>query len=118
MLLGRDENGTPIVLNLAYPAHALIAGNTRSGKSITVNTLLAYASLTRDVRLIMIDPDLGAVAPWWRTACKVSDAIHPDEPTRSCAGSARRCSAGSCCSGPVAPTASPSSAPSCRCCSG
>lgn len=35
----------------------------------------------RDVRLIVIDPNLGAVAPWWRTAYKVSDAVHPDEPT-------------------------------------
>ncbi|MFD5620632.1 FtsK/SpoIIIE domain-containing protein [Streptomyces yangpuensis] len=81
VLLGLDEDGTPIVLNLAYSAHALIAGATRSGKSITVNTLLAYASLMRDVRLIVIDPNLAAVAPWWRTAYKVSDAIHPDEPT-------------------------------------
>ncbi|MGW8506955.1 FtsK/SpoIIIE domain-containing protein [Streptomyces sp. CLCI03] len=81
VLLGWDEDGTPIVLNLAYSAHALIAGLTRSGKSITVNTLLAYASLMRDVRLIVIDPNLGAVAPWWRTAYKVSDAVHPDEPT-------------------------------------
>lgn len=81
VLLGWDEDGTPIVLNLAHSAHALVAGLTRSGKSITVNTLLAYASLMRDVRLIVIDPNLGAVAPWWRTAYKVSDAIHPDEPT-------------------------------------
>ncbi|MFD3514192.1 FtsK/SpoIIIE domain-containing protein [Streptomyces sp. NPDC058657] len=81
VLLGWDEDGTPIVLNLANSAHALIAGATRSGKSITVNTLLAYASLMRDVRLIVIDPNLGAVAPWWRTAYKVSDSIHPDEPT-------------------------------------
>ncbi|MEU8962701.1 FtsK/SpoIIIE domain-containing protein [Streptomyces sp. NPDC048491] len=81
VLLGWDEDGTPIALNLALSAHALIAGATRSGKSITVNTLLAYASLMRDVRLIVIDPNLGAVAPWWRTAYKVSDSIHPDEPT-------------------------------------
>lgn len=81
VLLGWDEDGTPIVLNLALSAHALVAGATRSGKSITVNTLLAYASLMRDVRLIVIDPNLGAVAPWWRTAYKVSDSIHPDEPT-------------------------------------
>ncbi|MFK4148941.1 FtsK/SpoIIIE domain-containing protein [Streptomyces sp. NPDC004065] len=47
MLLGWDEDGTPVVLNLAYSAHALIAGVTRSGKSITVNALLAYASLMR-----------------------------------------------------------------------
>ncbi|QUW84481.1 hypothetical protein SMIR_39680 [Streptomyces mirabilis] len=81
VLLGWDEDGTPVVLNLTYSAHALVAGATRSGKSITVNTLLAHASLMRDVRLIVIDPNLGAVAPWWRTAYKVSDAIHPDEPT-------------------------------------
>ncbi|WP_079159163.1 FtsK/SpoIIIE domain-containing protein [Streptomyces sp. SAT1] len=81
VLLRWDEDDTPVVLNLAYSAHALVAGLTRSGKSITVNTLLAYASLMRDVRLIVIDPNPVAVAPWWRTAYKVSDAIHPDEPT-------------------------------------
>lgn len=79
VLLGWDEDGTPIRVNLAQGAHGLIAGVTRSGKSITVNTLLASASLMRDVRLVVIDPNLAAAAPWWRTAHLVSSATHPDE---------------------------------------
>lgn len=79
VLLGWDENGTPIRVNLATGAHGLIAGVTRSGKSITVNTLLASASLMRDVHLVVIDPNLAAAAPWWRTAHQVCSATHPDE---------------------------------------
>ncbi|MEE1782763.1 FtsK/SpoIIIE domain-containing protein [Streptomyces sp. SP17BM10] len=79
VLFGWDEDGQRIRLNLAKSAHGLIAGVTRSGKSITVNTLLAYASLMRDVQLIVIDPNLAAAAPWWRTAHKVSASVHPDE---------------------------------------
>ncbi|WP_034090707.1 FtsK/SpoIIIE domain-containing protein [Streptacidiphilus albus] len=79
VLLGWDEDGAPIRVNLASGAHGLIAGVTRSGKSITVNTLLASASLMRDVHLVVIDPNLAAAAPWWRTAHRVCSATHPDE---------------------------------------
>lgn len=81
VLLGWDEDGTPIRVNLAAGAHGLIAGVTRSGKSITVNTLLASASLMRDVRLVVIDPNLAAAAPWWRTAHQVCSSTHPDQAT-------------------------------------
>ena len=79
VLLGQDEDGHPVRLNLAAGAHGLIAGVTRSGKSVTVNTLLAHASLMRDVRLMVIDPNLAAAAPWWITAHRVSDTTHPDQ---------------------------------------
>lgn len=78
VLLGWDEDGHPVHLKLATGAHGLIAGITRSGKSVTVNTLLAHASLMSDVRLVVIDPNLAAAAPWWTTAHHVSDATHPD----------------------------------------
>ncbi|WP_165986459.1 hypothetical protein [Streptomyces sp. YIM 98790] len=49
---------------------------------MTVNTLLAHASLMRDVQLVVIDPNLAAAAPWWATAHRVCDATHPNEPTQ------------------------------------
>lgn len=79
--LAMDQHGQPIEVTLATSAHGLLAGVTRSGKSITVNTLLASASLMRDVRMVIIDPNLAAAAPWWRTAHRVSSDQHPSEAT-------------------------------------
>ncbi|EFL03096.1 predicted protein [Streptomyces sp. SPB78] len=70
----------------------------------------------RDVRLVVIDPNLGALASWWRTAYKVSNAIHTDEPSEILRWLREEITTGSDCSGPVAPTASRTSAPSCPCC--
>jgi S-DNA-T family DNA segregation ATPase FtsK/SpoIIIE len=81
ILLGYTEDGEPVIINLATGSHGAIQGVTRSGKSITVNTLLAHAALMADVQTVIIDPNLGAVAPWWRTAHTVSAAISPEEPT-------------------------------------
>ena len=76
-----DQNGHPIDVNLRSTAHGLLAGITRSGKSITANTLLASASLMSDVRLVIIDPNLAAAAPWYRTAYRVCTDTHPSRPT-------------------------------------
>jgi len=81
VLLLIDEDGNPITVNLVEAAHMLIAGVTRSGKSITVNTLLGAFSLMHSVRLRIIDANLGTVAPWWRTAHTVCDDIDLDRPT-------------------------------------
>ena len=76
-----DQDGQAINVNLATTAHGLIAGGTRSGKSTTVNNFLAGAAVRAHVRTVIIDPGLSAAAPWWRTAHRVTDAQHPDEPT-------------------------------------
>lgn len=81
IVLMYDEDGDPITVNLARSGHGAIQGVTRSGKSITVNTLLAHAALMPDVQTVIIDPNLAAVAPWWRTAHTVSADIAPDGPT-------------------------------------
>lgn len=81
IFLGFAEDGESIRLNLRRSAHGLIAGVTRSGKTITTNTILASASLMRDVRMVVIDPNVAAAAPWWRTAHTVCSAVHPQEPT-------------------------------------
>jgi S-DNA-T family DNA segregation ATPase FtsK/SpoIIIE len=81
IVLMYTEDGDPVIVNLAKGSHGAIQGVTRSGKSITVNTLLAHAALMCDVQTVIIDPNLGAVAPWWRTAHTVSASVDPTEPT-------------------------------------
>ena len=57
--LGKDIAGTPIVCDLARMPHLLIAGQTGSGKSVCINTMinsLLYRCSPKEVRLILIDP--------------------------------------------------------------
>lgn len=57
--VGKDIGGQPVVADLAKMPHLLIAGQTGSGKSVGINTLimsLIYRSSPEDVKLIMIDP--------------------------------------------------------------
>lgn len=76
-----SETGEWITINLAAGGHGAIQGATRSGKSITINSLLAWAALMRDVRVVIIDPNTAAVAPWWRTAHLVYDGTDPEAAT-------------------------------------
>jgi len=57
--LGRDVSGSPIVADLARLPHLLIAGQTGSGKSVSINSVICSLLLTAtpdDVRLILADP--------------------------------------------------------------
>ncbi len=57
--LGRDIAGKPIVCDLCKMPHLLIAGQTGSGKSVCVNSIInsiLYRSTPEEVRMIMIDP--------------------------------------------------------------
>ncbi len=57
--LGKDISGTPIILDLAKMPHLLIAGQTGSGKSVCVNSIIAsimYKASPNEVKLLMVDP--------------------------------------------------------------
>jgi S-DNA-T family DNA segregation ATPase FtsK/SpoIIIE len=59
LTLGKEIGGTPVVADLTQMPHLLIAGETGSGKSVCINSLilsLVYRAEPRDVRLLLIDP--------------------------------------------------------------
>ncbi len=61
MILGRKITGEPVVVDIARTPHLLIAGQTGSGKSVCVNSLinsLLYLKSPKEVRLILVDPKI------------------------------------------------------------
>ena len=59
LFLGKDSTGNPLIEDLASMPHLLIAGQTGSGKSVCINSLIASVLLTKypeEVRLVLIDP--------------------------------------------------------------
>lgn len=57
--LGKDIGGNVVIGDIAKMPHVLIAGQTGSGKSVCVNSIIMsilYKSSPEDVKLIMIDP--------------------------------------------------------------
>jgi S-DNA-T family DNA segregation ATPase FtsK/SpoIIIE len=58
-VIGRDISGAPVVASIEKMPHLLIAGQTASGKSVMVNTLLTsllYRNSPSDLKLILVDP--------------------------------------------------------------
>lgn len=57
--IGKDISGTPVVGELNKMPHLLVAGQTGSGKSVMINTLLCsllYRNSPSDMKLILVDP--------------------------------------------------------------
>lgn len=57
--LGQDTRGVSAITDLAVMPHLLIAGSTGTGKSVTLNALIAsilYKAAPDEVKLILIDP--------------------------------------------------------------
>lgn len=65
--VGRDIAGDAVVGELNKMPHLLIAGQTGSGKSVMINTLLSsllYRNSPSDMRLILVDPKQVEMAPY------------------------------------------------------
>ncbi|HTA30392.1 MAG TPA: DNA translocase FtsK, partial [Candidatus Cybelea sp.] len=59
LALGKDVYGHPIIADLAEMPHLLIAGSTGSGKSVSINAIIAsllYKFSPDQLRFVMIDP--------------------------------------------------------------
>lgn len=65
--IGKDIAGEAVVGELNKMPHMLIAGQTGSGKSVMINTLLTsllYRNSPADMRLILVDPKQVEMAPY------------------------------------------------------
>lgn len=66
-VIGKDIAGSPVVGDLAEMPHILVAGQTKSGKSVMINTFLTsllYRNSPADLKLILVDPKLVELAPY------------------------------------------------------
>ena len=65
--IGKDISGQPFVGELNKMPHLLVAGQTGSGKSVMINTLLTsllYRNSPSDMKLILFDPKQVEMAPY------------------------------------------------------
>ncbi|WP_194838873.1 FtsK/SpoIIIE domain-containing protein [Nocardia sp. XZ_19_369] len=66
IFLGINEHGDPMTHNFAKDGHIVLGGGTRTGKSITLNNIIAQAMLMRDTKVVVIDPNGAATPPWYQ----------------------------------------------------
>jgi S-DNA-T family DNA segregation ATPase FtsK/SpoIIIE len=67
LAIGKDISGTPIVVDLDKMPHILVAGQTGSGKSIMINSILTsllYRNSPADLKLILVDPKRVELKPY------------------------------------------------------
>ncbi|HBB64705.1 MAG: cell division protein FtsK, DNA segregation ATPase FtsK/SpoIIIE, S-DNA-T family [candidate division WS6 bacterium GW2011_GWC1_33_20] len=67
LILGKDIAGKPEIRDLVNMPHLLVAGSTRSGKSVGINSILGGLLLTKtpdELQLILIDPKIIEMEPY------------------------------------------------------
>lgn len=65
--LGKTTDDAPYVLDITSTPHLLIAGQTGSGKSVCINSILTSLLLTKtpdELRLMLIDPKMVELQPY------------------------------------------------------
>jgi len=66
-VIGKDIAGNPVVNDLSKMPHLLVAGQTGSGKSVLINTMLTsllFKNSPSDLKLILVDPKQVEMAPY------------------------------------------------------
>ncbi|NCU38459.1 DNA translocase FtsK [Candidatus Saccharibacteria bacterium] len=84
--IGKDISGSPVVGELNKMPHLLIAGQTGSGKSVMINTLLCsllYRNSPSEMKLILVDPKQVEMAPYADIPHLLTEVIVEPEKTIS-----------------------------------
>ena len=84
--IGKDISGQVVVGELGKMPHLLIAGQTGSGKSVMINTLLCsllYRNSPSDMKLILVDPKQVEMAPYADIPHLLTPVINEPEKTIS-----------------------------------
>lgn len=84
--VGKDISGESVVCELNKMPHLLIAGQTGSGKSVMINTLLTsllYRNSPSEMKLILVDPKQVEMAPYEDIPHLLTPIINEPEKTIS-----------------------------------
>ncbi|OYX44154.1 hypothetical protein B7Y94_00225 [Candidatus Saccharibacteria bacterium 32-49-12] len=84
--IGKDISGQAVIGELNKMPHMLIAGQTGSGKSVMINTLLSsllYRNSPSEMRLILVDPKRVEMAPYADIPHLITPVITEPEKTIS-----------------------------------